>query len=447
MEKRHDYPLEEILGRYTEDQLRALFANLTSVELADRCSLMCPWCGVRDEKRAKKDYMSVMTLGQIKGILKRFGKEMKNAWTALYFATDPLDWEDGSANYRDISALFEKEAGYKPCLYTSVPVGKEELAHQLLIDGKVDKISISPINFQRLKRMFLEKYPQLEDPEQSFEIAMENGRKTVRFVDKPWDRDYTGFNWIVLVWRLQKETSPGRTEAFTLADENGNFEERKSYVLGAENIGRLSARGIVCGYGVILRADGFHNIIEVKPSEEHPMGFYTEPISPEHFDPVSQWTTTKTYYLTYLDYMTYKKKDLGKWVAMIPIITDEPDPRAVRDRKFSKPEFFSPARVSEVRISNRREILVLQDLLRLCTLLSQPWISEPELAETREVYETSLAFNLFNLSSKIIHNPAYSGDAYLEKVRTAVTGFLEAGRINSGIARGFLKGVYTAPTG
>ena len=77
----------------------------------------------------------------------------------MYYATDPLDWKDESHNYRDVNDLFESEVGYSPYISTAVPRGSEELMHDLLLTGKVDRVSISHMNFHRLRRFFEGKYP------------------------------------------------------------------------------------------------------------------------------------------------------------------------------------------------------------------------------------------------------------------------------------------------
>jgi len=442
MRIKYDFPLEDILAEYTSGQLQVLFANLDTIELADACSLNCKWCGAPSERPKSKDYASMISFRQMKMLVENFGEFMKSTAPFLYFSSDPLDWEDGNLTYRELSMLFEDELGYKPGLFTSVPAGKEELMHQLLLEDKVDRISLSPINFHRLKKFFIEKYPELVDPQKSFVVEKENGKKKVKFNNSPRDAKYGDIYWVLLMWKLQRETSPGYTDAFTLADEHGKFDEEKAGILGPENIRRLSVEGVVKSFGAILRSSGFHNLYSVKPSEEHPFGYYTESISSHEFNPLSLWRMPRRYVMSVLDYVIFKEKDVwGTHVAFIPTKSEDPDFRAMNRHDYQRPDFIAPVYASEVKIGSS-EKRVVQDLLKLCIFLSQPCTASPELKESKRIFEHTLAAHSFYSGDGIINNPSYKGDAYIERLRSAVAGLIDAGKIESDASKGFLEAAF-----
>jgi hypothetical protein len=156
-----------------------------------------------------------------------------------------------------------------------VPKGKEELILELLLLGKIDRVSISHMNHSRLAKFFNEKYPLLATHE--FEIEDNHSQKTVRFTHK---KKSLQNNWIELVLKLTNNFEDGRTYVFT---ENGTRDPDAFWNVGEKNVGNLSPNGIGCTHGTLLRRTGLYNISVTVPSKEHPQGVIYQKIDPNNF--------------------------------------------------------------------------------------------------------------------------------------------------------------------
>jgi hypothetical protein len=429
MGAKYDYPLESIISRFSEDQLKMIFSNLDAIELTDGCSLGCRMCGAG----AKKGVRSMMTFKQIEHLVDEFGEFMKSATPFLYFATDPLDWVDGDKNYSDAHRMFEERLRYEPCLVTAVPVGKEELALELLIQDKVDRISISPMNEKRLKRLIEEKYPEINDESKRFDVVKRNGRKEVIFSDRPRNMEYGGYYWMSLIFALQKETSPGKTDVHVLSDDNGDWDERKVQKLGEEHRGNLYPLGIVESHGTLLRKDGLFNLESFDTSDEHPYGFKLTPIDPTDFRAYSRWRMTPFFRIK-MPYHQYRNIPFGKGYAVAEATAEEPDFRAAGKKPFTRPDFMRPVMASDVKINPEARFFA-QQMLKMCTFLDQPWVNCPDVEEARKVVKGTLAISLRMYGRGLYENPAFRDDEYLKRLKSAAMGFIEKGVISARMAK------------
>jgi hypothetical protein len=256
--------LDRILSPFTSNQLKVIFSNMGALELTSGCSVGCDFCGLE----AKKGVSGTLHWDDIVYIAEKFGKYMKKADTFLYYATDPLDWRGNGRDYQDVSALFEEKAGYHPFVSTAVPRGREELALEMLLKGKLDRVSVSYMNFGRLRKFFEEKYPLLK--EQNFVVDVsDDGTRTVRFTGEPNSDGEKA--WQML---LSKLASSKEQERIMNSSEIG-INVRN---LGSKRISNLDPLGIGCFHGSFLGNGGLFNQEIVLTSTQHPQGLIMTPI-------------------------------------------------------------------------------------------------------------------------------------------------------------------------
>ncbi len=249
------FRLRDIVKGFSDNALQDIFANMGAMELTRWCSIWCDFCGFWAEKRVK----GKMPFEDIKTMFKRFWDILWKARTITYWATDPLDWEEWDRDYEHVLDVVQEYAGYKPFVSTAVPRGKEPLMLRLLLAGKLERVSVSHMNFHRLRKFFMEQYPQLATFD--FEIIETEFGKQVTFSGNPnkyWDEA-----WLQLILQLRKESWDGTQYIFT---RDGSKEEETLLQLWSKKISEDKS-GIACFHGTLLRWDGFYNstVVPVSP--------------------------------------------------------------------------------------------------------------------------------------------------------------------------------------
>jgi len=279
------FDLENVLKGFNDDQLRLFFSNTGAIEITDGCSIGCHFCGFE----AKKGVRGVASFSSIESIAKRFSKELKQSKPILYFASDPLDWEEDGRDYSDINDLFSDVAGYKPYISTAVPKGKENLMLELLLKGKLDRVSISVMNYNRLRSFLYERFPELGS--KSFEVEINEDTNERKVIFKEGKHSETDWQDLILKLTLDRPY---------LLSKDGISNTDSVQKLGKKNIGNLSNMAISCMHGGLIRRNGIYNIRAIKPTNNHPQGNVYEKLSPTNFKVWDYWHNPNIFVYSYL---------------------------------------------------------------------------------------------------------------------------------------------------
>jgi hypothetical protein len=128
-------------------QEKLLYKTAVNLQLTTGCSNFCTRCNEWALPLVRKHF----TWPAVRKILENLA-ENKNDGICLYAASDPLDWEDGTANICDIAELSE-QLGLRYHILTKVPRGKEHILKKLLAKGMDISVSITSKNKNRIMKI------------------------------------------------------------------------------------------------------------------------------------------------------------------------------------------------------------------------------------------------------------------------------------------------------
>ncbi|MBU1179826.1 hypothetical protein KJ885_02705 [Patescibacteria group bacterium] len=246
-EKKERPPVPEFLRGFSEKEKLSLIENLGSIELTRGCSVACKFCGYNAEPRVRGH----IPFEDLEYIADSYSPELQNKkFFALYWASDPLDYESGNKDYADVVKLF-KARGANPFTSTAYPKGKKELFKKLMAEGYIDRVSVSRQNLKRL-----EKEGWLAQEEEG---VITTPHKAIR----------AGLNL-----RYDKD----RNDVYKVAEDELYVSAGRA--LRAEK--EALPGGIECEVGVMLRTDGFYNEVPCLPKKERPTGVILQKILPEN---------------------------------------------------------------------------------------------------------------------------------------------------------------------
>jgi len=264
------YSLERMLEGFSDSELRLIFSNIGAIEIMFGCSSGCPDCGVH----AKKGATNPLSFDQLTWLFSTFSDELATANPLLHHGNDPLDWKDGTKTYRDVHHLYTELIGINPFVSTYVPPSSEELVLDMLLAGEINRVSITPTNFYRLKRLFYEKFPEVIDKKFITE-KKSDGSYNITFTKEP--NVHGEDNWIELLLSITKE-SQAQGYIFT---RDGKTTSNERLKLGPKNIDDLSLFGIGSFHGVIMRYTGLFNTQITQPTPRYNQGIIYEPLTPK----------------------------------------------------------------------------------------------------------------------------------------------------------------------
>ena len=243
-------------------------ANIGAIELTQGCSIGCYFCGFE----AKRGVTGVVAFSALERFLKEYGhlfregERINHHLPMLYYATDPLDYQDPKTghNYRDVLKLFRETTGKCPPTITAVPKGKEELWMELLADEEIVlRTSLSVMNRGRLKSYLRKKFKADDVDIYVFEGAN---------VYSPCGEENSGFKY------LELKVNDFNGSKFTLFRVDCRNVDDSILYLG-KNKKKLSPRGIGCFNGVLMRPAVIQNTAPIRTSQKHPAGLYFSEIS------------------------------------------------------------------------------------------------------------------------------------------------------------------------
>ncbi len=93
-----------IFEGFAEEQKEAVMGNLGAIELTKGCSAACPFCAFEAERGVKGS----MAFADLVYLARHYASVLVKDAKAFYlfWASDPLDYEDGDRNYADVVELF-----------------------------------------------------------------------------------------------------------------------------------------------------------------------------------------------------------------------------------------------------------------------------------------------------------------------------------------------------
>lgn len=137
----------EVFRNLDQSQYKAYWKTISIIQLTTWCTIWCPDCNFN----AIKNVRSRLSWDTISKICDIFWESLRINEVFLYYATDPLDWEDEEwRNYMDIQKLVYEKIWYYPRLTTAIPKWKEELARELWKTPVQMRVSITYMNKKRL---------------------------------------------------------------------------------------------------------------------------------------------------------------------------------------------------------------------------------------------------------------------------------------------------------
>lgn len=243
------------LSNFPEKEQRMIVSQVGAIEISKGCSIGCKFCGFE----AQKGVTTHISFAELEEFVRKFSVELQEKpgkFPFFYWASDPLDWEDGDKNYRDANELFESVLGFSPYVSTAVPVGKEALTLQLLQEGVVDRVSLSYMNLGRMKKAL---GSNLGDHE--------------------------------VLQTLKDMSTSAIDQTFLLTGSKA--ERGRIASLGEKNIDSLDSHGIGCYNGTLLRHSQPFNVAVVPVSRAHPQGIVYEELTPG--SSVMEWESSDFY--------------------------------------------------------------------------------------------------------------------------------------------------------
>jgi hypothetical protein len=137
----------DVFRNLNPDQQKAYGKTIGIVQLTTGCTVGCPDCNFN----ASKNIRSKLSWDAINEIVDRFGDSLRENDVIMYYASDPLDWEDiQGRDYFDVQEMIFEKTGFLPEVTTAVPKGKEELARKLWRSKARVRISLSGVNKKRI---------------------------------------------------------------------------------------------------------------------------------------------------------------------------------------------------------------------------------------------------------------------------------------------------------
>ncbi len=232
----------EFLKGFTEKERAKLARSIEGFEFTEGCSLACPNCGLN----ARPGVHASMNFGDLVYFFRRYGKGISREFYP-YHASEPLDWKQGLRDYMDIHQMVVFYCQAELFLSTGYPKGAKEILLKLLKRDLLGRLSINPNNIQRLIADGLVTLNSDGEVEANFRKLDEVLKK-----NKEDYIDLTGEN-------RQK-----------LGRKNRRTEADKSMV-----------GGIFKSSAIILKVDGFYNVISCAPDGENLTGTLQVKVTPE----------------------------------------------------------------------------------------------------------------------------------------------------------------------
>ena len=297
------------LELFTEKQRTSIYDDTFAIELTIFCSGGCDFCclAAPSYKGGGMSYDAAVFLAEDMSHL--ISPDKKSVLEALYYGTDPLDYDDGLGhNYFDVLAKFKSNFP-KIQTTTYIPKGKEPLA----ISNKdlIDRITISHMNRERLKPYFNDlgiavylnlpdiNFVKIKDPEniideikslqEVFPILKKYDPHDIKFYDsrKPEDKKPD---------KMSYNLTPHLFSSDAKFTNNSNFFDilRSDRIIdrdfqGVEDVGRAYSRGYRDPYCLLLKGtkitpEGVFKITFVERSKDNITGQVITEVTPDNFD-------------------------------------------------------------------------------------------------------------------------------------------------------------------
>ena len=140
-----------------EQQRVVFFSRMHCMQLTYGCNGGCRKCGF-DAAPQSQEHIPFRI---IEAIINKYGSHKTETPSALYWASDPLDYRyrdpvtGKTYTYKDVEELVENKLGYLPDVFTSLPSGSEKIAESLKV---IHRISVMPENKERIDALAPEKW-------------------------------------------------------------------------------------------------------------------------------------------------------------------------------------------------------------------------------------------------------------------------------------------------
>lgn len=251
----------KIISKYSNEQASLMIHETFAIQPTLGCSIGCYFCGL-DAPVGVRAYITPDSLDKlVREFEDDFIRPMYDG-VLSYYASEPLDYDFEGVNFFD---LLTKYPAFNPEFVTAVPRGKEKLTFDYFLrtPRQMGKISISPVNLNRLEASFKSYWGELDNQERlsfSHKLYEEELYNSIT----PFD-----FNQV--------------PDLFRLRNVNLFDKERQKGVLNP--VGKLfngrKAIPVGCYHGVLITPEGFFNVQVVEPSPDVPTGEIRTLISPD----------------------------------------------------------------------------------------------------------------------------------------------------------------------
>jgi len=232
----------EYFDGFSEEQLKVIVGNLSSIELTKGCSLACPDCGYS----ALPGVRETMAFGDLIYLFRNYSQDFSEDHQLMpFYASDPLDWQEAVRDFQDVYELYKFYTDGDIFVSTEYPKGKDDQFVRLLMEGYIGRLSISQQNYKRL----------IAD-----RVIYEDEKGKIKSVH-PFVQDI-----------LDHAPDPYGKERMKVGRA---FEAE-----GAEK----RYGGIECEMGTILTTDGFKNIVTCIPKEGFENGVISESIDSDRMN-------------------------------------------------------------------------------------------------------------------------------------------------------------------
>lgn len=280
---------DAVPSRFSEfscDQLKVLLTNTWAMDFTKGCSVRCPFC-CYNAQRGVTDHIP---FSEIIYLMRNFdsprnpyirGPIKENIPLNLFNASEPLDYQDGVFTIEDIYALIFFYLRGPLNIVTALPKHREDIFWRLYRKDWISLISLHRTSFPNASGSYglLEPDGTTTDGREKYRIV--KGVSPAKFRVFPDVRDR-----LELVEEKWRDNGDG---SFISLNEGEEFYTPGEFIEFGRNYGgsyfhQDPTSLMNCGMnGIVMDADGFHNVVQVKVSPEHKTGEVRVRITPENF--------------------------------------------------------------------------------------------------------------------------------------------------------------------
>ncbi|MEK7573016.1 MAG: hypothetical protein AAB531_01180 [Patescibacteria group bacterium] len=240
------FDLMEIVEPFNPEEKIVIAENLTSIQLADGCTVGCAFCGVEAKQGVSKSVSKESFESFVDEFGEHFPRRLNGIYFGLYEDSDPFDWvsEDGEDDYTDLAHYFLKHTSTPLCTSTSVPQGSELSIAEFLVGYTIRNYDRARKK-QRRKDMF------------RFSVTKDNKERVERIMQFVMDLKFVPDDFLKAIVTVVDRSDELTYDEFMKLDEEDVTPDmhpirRVGYFVHKSDRGEDDISGIECQDGLTI---------------------------------------------------------------------------------------------------------------------------------------------------------------------------------------------------